>query len=226
MKKRSQKSFVAIAVLCAGFVFQGYKSVGPENKKFKSLSEKNKVFEKVGCCYSTKLDVQYPAFDTIDHKESSLYGYSPESHSSSTQKYAGAIEQKHHAPMYLKWISETVGYGIFAEQNIDKDDFIGEYFGVLREVKETSDNLDYAWYYSLDTMDGRRLVVDGKEQGNELRFINHADDPNTVRIDVLGRDGIFHVVYVASRDIKKDEQLTVSYGEGYFTSRGMKVVSV
>lgn len=222
----SQKRLAIIAILFAGIAFQGYKPVGSAQKKYKSLSEKKKLFKDVGCLYSNELKVEYPEFNKLDHKNSSLYIYDPQRYDAYEQKYAGDVHTKHHAPMVLRWISDVVGYGVFAGQDIKKGDFIGEYSGVLREVQKSSDNLDYAWYYSLDGVDGKKLVVDGKKQGNELRFINHAKNPNTIRIDVLGKDGIFHVVYIASKDIKKDEQLTVSYGEGYFTSRDMKVVEV
>lgn len=222
----NQNRWAIVAILFAGIVFQGYKPVGSAEKKYKSLSEKKKLFKDVGCQYSNDLKIEYPEFAQLDHKNSSLYSYDPERYDAYAQKYAADVHVKRHAPMILKWISDVVGYGVFAAQNIKKGDFVGEYSGILREVQKAPDNLDYAWYYSFDGLDGKKLVVDGKKQGNELRFINHANDPNTIRIDVLGKDGIFHVVYVASRDIKKDEQLTVSYGEGYFTSRDMKVVEV
>lgn len=214
------------AILFVGFFFQGYKQIGSEGKKYKSLLAKQKLFKNVGCKYSNELKIEYPEFEQLDHKNSSLYKYDPERYRDYSQKYAQDVDAKHHAPMVLKWISNVVGYGVFAGEDIKKGNFIGEYFGVLREVQKAPDNLDYAWYYSLDGIKGKKLVVDGREQGNELRFINHAKDPNTIRIDVLGKDGIFHIVYIASRDIKKDEQLTVSYGDGYFTSRDMKVVDV
>lgn len=221
------KSCLLIAfVLFANFFLHGYQVVGPVEKKYQTKAQKRKLFNDVGCRYSNELNIEYPAFDSLKAKKSELYAFDKDLNDRHTRTYAGAIQMKYRAPMYLKWISDVVGYGIFAGDDIKKGDLIGEYSGVLREVKKAPDNLDYAWYYSLDGVDGKKLVVDGKYQGNELRFINHADDPNTIRIDVLGRDGIFHVVYVASKDITKDEQLTVSYGEGYFTSRSMTVVAV
>ncbi|MBP7854805.1 SET domain-containing protein-lysine N-methyltransferase, partial [Candidatus Babeliales bacterium] len=58
----------------------------------------------------------------------------------------------------------------------------------------------------------------GKYKGNELRFINHSNDPNTQCLDVLV-DNVFYMIYIAIRDIAKDEELTVSYGSGYWDSR-------
>ena len=226
MSNFMQKRLAIALVLFAGSIFQGYKPIGSVGKKYKTVSEKRKLFKDVGCEYSNALNIQYSDFDQLDPKDSDVYRYDKKRSEAYTHTYAGAVQLMHHAPMYLKWISNVVGYGVFAEDSIKKGDLIGEYSGVLREVQKTSDNLDYAWYYSLDGLNEKKLVVDGKNEGNELRFINHANNPNTVRIDVLGKDGIFHVVYVASRDIKKDEQLTVSYGEGYFTSRDMKVIEV
>lgn len=225
--KTFQKNCLSIVLLfCAGFVLQGYKLVGPVDKKYKTSSEKRRLFHDVHCKYSNVLDIKYPQLNEIEKKEPQMYRQAVQQHEQSSQKYARAVQNKHYAPMYLEWISDVIGYGVFAAHDIKQGDFIGEYSGVLRSVKDSGDNLDYAWYYTIDGLDGKKLVVDGKSQGNELRFINHAKDPNTIRIDVLGKDGIFHVCYIASQDIAKDEQLTVSYGDGYFTSRGMEALSV
>lgn len=221
-----QKLLGFVVIIFLGIAFQGYKPVGSATKKHKTISEKKKLFKNVGCAYSDELLVEYPQFDQLKAEQSDMYRYDTDRYEAYAQKYARPVQEKQHASMYLKWISEVIGYGVFAENDIAKGDFIGEYSGVLREVKQAPDDLDYAWYYSLDGVDGKKLVVDGKNYGNELRFINHANNPNTVRIDVIGKDGNFHVVYIASKNIKKDEQLTVSYGREYFTSRGMKVVEV
>ncbi len=216
----------AILLLCTAQIFQSYVPVGPVQKKYQTASEKRKLFKEVGCKYSNNLAIEYPKFKEIIAKESDLYRDDKDRYDAYAQRYAGAVEAEYRAPMYLKWISDVVGYGVFAAHDIKKGDLVGEYCGVLREIQDAPDNLDYAWYYTLDGVGGKKLVIDGKNQGNELRFINHANHPNTVRIDVLDKNNIFRVVYKALQDIKKDEQLTVSYGDGYFSSRGMKVEEV
>lgn len=211
---------VLISFICC-VALQGYKPVGTAHKKHKSLSERKKVFNGVGCQHTQDLHVQYHGFNKLKPQQSEYYLADEVRLGEYARRYGKAVAQKQYAPMYLKWISDVVGYGIYATKDIKTGDFIGEYTGVLRPVKDGSDNLDYAWYYTIDGFDNQKLVIDGKKVGNELRFINHASDPNTMRVDVLGHDGNFHVCYVATRDIPKDHQLTVSYGEGYWTSRGV-----
>lgn len=215
---------VILALSCISFALQGYKPIGSVEKKFKTAHKKKGLFKSVDCQYSDALEIAYPQFNQLEAKNSDLYRLDKSRYDYYAKRYAHQVETRHCAPMYLKWVSEVVGYGIFATHDIKKGDLIGEYSGVLREVNPLVDNLDYAWYYTLDALDGTKLVVDGKDKGNELRFINHAEDPNTVRVDVLCKDGKFHLAYIANRDIPKDTELTVSYGSGYFTSRKMKVV--
>lgn len=214
---------LSVLFLCIEFLFTcGYQPVSITSKKHKTLSDKKKVFAGVKCQYTDKMHVKYADFNKLNAQRSEYYIDDEVNLKEYTRKYAPAVASKKSAPMYLKWVSDVVGYGIYATQDIKSGDFIGEYTGVLRQVKDDKDDLDYAWYYTLDSHDGKKLVIDGKEIGNELRFINHALNPNTMRIDVLGHDGHFHLCYVAARDIPKDHQLTVSYGSGYWSSRGVK----
>lgn len=226
MVRAIKKYAIILASVGIGFILQGYKPVGPVNQKFKTVHEKRKLFKDVNCQYSHTLEIAYPQIDQLSAKDSDLYRLDNNYYDNHAKRYARQMEAQHHAPMYLKWISNVVGYGIFAAHDIKKGDLIGEYSGVLRAIKESGDNLDYAWYYTFDAPDGVKLVVDGKDKGNELRFINHADHPNTRRVDVLCKDNRFHLAYIADRDIPKDTELTVSYGDGYFTSRNMKIVSL
>ena len=217
-----------IMIISTGLVFAHYNPVCEADKQYKSQAEKIKLFNGVNCKYCNELKIKYPKFNQLDPKKHEYYIENPNVYDENSKRYSHNV-QRHYlspklAPMYLKWISNIVGYGVFAAKNIKKGDFIGEYFGVLREMKRDCDNLDYAWYYTLDGVDGEKLIVDGKDYGNELRFINHSNNPNTSRIDVLSKDNILHIVYKADRDIPKDTELTVSYGQGYFTSRQMKII--
>ena len=139
-----------------------------------------------------------------------------------SKKYYTNVLKYDLAPMYLKWISKDIGYGVFAKQKIFKNDFIGVYTGQLRLMRGLSDpvpeDVDYAWYYPINAPDGTRLLIDGKFKGNELRFINHDEHPNTKCIDVLV-NGQYFMCYVATKNIAKDAQLTISYGDGYWNSR-------
>src|SRR5687768_6484861 len=46
--------------------------------------------------------------------------------------YAEQIRNHFVADVSIRWIDETLGYGLFAEQNIEAGGYIGEYAGVVR----------------------------------------------------------------------------------------------
>lgn len=220
----SVKSFFVFWLILISTAVYCYKPVGEVQKKHRTLAEKVNLFKKVGCKYSDKVEVVDPQHFQNNPKKNEYYISYKAMVDQDSKKYASAVKDKKNAKMYLQWISDIVGYGVYADQDIQPGDYIGEYTGVLRPIKD-NDNLDYAWYYTLDGPDGKSLVVDGKKQGNELRFINHANDPNLKLVSVLGDDGAFHLAYVAQKGVPKGQQLTVSYGSGYWECRGINPVN-
>lgn len=213
-------SFVA----CFGKTYKNPSSIAETTAE--TVEQKKKLFKSVGCEYSNVMDIDYSDFNKVKPKDTEYYKDNKSIVDSLTKKYHRYVVSHHLAPMYLKWISIDVGHGIFAANHIKKDDFIGIYTGTLRPVRASTptdvDDLDYAWYYTIDGVNGEKLIVDGKYKGNELRFINHAKKPNTRLISVLV-EGKFYVCYIATKDIPKNTQLTVDYGDGYWTSRGIKI---
>lgn len=224
-------SIIGIAILVVNVALMGvqsFVSVGSVDTIYQSLRQKKKLFQSVGCLYVNEMinecqgDLQNP-YQTEYYKKDA-------SHIDALSKqYASDVISKALAPMYLKFISPTVGYGVFATKPIEKGQFIGIYAGELREVgfgsRGKPEDVDYAWYYTVDSADNKKLIIDGKYKGNELRFINHDNNPNTVRIDVIVNK-IFYVCYIASRYIPQSEQLTVHYGDGYWSSRHVNPAAV
>lgn len=101
--------------------------------------------------------------------------------------------------------SDGKGIGLFAGEEIKKGELVykhskrfqhvltlEEFETLPQDEKNTFEHYGYLWqgkwYLDFD----------------DVRFLNHADDPNLVLTD----DGI-----AASRDIKKDEELTQHYKE-------------
>jgi SET domain-containing protein len=199
---------------------------GIAETKAETVAQKKNLFKSVGCEYSNVMEVGSSDFNKLKPKETEYYKDNKSTIDELSKKYRHQVMSHHLAPMYLKWISPEVGHGIFAAHNTKKDDFVGVYTGTLRPVKPSTptdvDDLDYAWYYTIDGVDGKKLIVDGKYKGNELRFINHAKKPNTRLVSVLA-NGKFYICYIATKDIPKGSQLTVDYGDGYWTSRSIKI---
>ena len=101
--------------------------------------------------------------------------------------------------LYFVAESPIHGRGLFARSDIPKDTRIGRYEG----RKTLDDGMHVLW---LESTEGERNVegwigIDGR---NELRFLNHADDPSG---EMDGLD------LYARRDIPAGEEITIHYGE-------------
>ena len=145
------------------------------------------------------------------------------------KRYAKLIAQGHEAPWYLKCINEQVGHGIFADADIEEDQMIGEYTGIIIETSRAQElDMSYAWTilspeHYRDR--GQSFFVNAKKAGNFVRFINHSSYPNIKPLTVYS-DGAWHMIYIAARPIKKDEQILVNYGPGYWISKSCKPVEL
>jgi hypothetical protein len=62
--------------------------------------------------------------------------------------------------------------------------------------------------------------INAASYGNELRFVNEGGAESNCHCQIiLGKDNILYAVYVTKRVIAPDEQLTVSYGQGYWKAK-------
>ncbi|HMA99204.1 MAG TPA: SET domain-containing protein [Wenzhouxiangella sp.] len=96
----------------------------------------------------------------------------------------------------LAYVAESPihGRGLFARVPIDVDEYIGTYTG-----KRTQTNgMHVLWLWNEKR--GRWEGIDGN---NEMRFLNHDDEPNA---DWWGED------LYAIRSIATDEEITFDYG--------------
>ncbi|NOR20591.1 MAG: SET domain-containing protein-lysine N-methyltransferase [Xanthomonadales bacterium] len=104
-------------------------------------------------------------------------------------------------PLCLVADSPVHGRGLFARQDIPAGTWIGHYGG-----EETQENgMHVLW---LAAEEGARDQWTGYDGNNELRFLNHAKQPNG-EMDELD-------LYAAS-DISAGEEITIDYGEEFTT---------
>ncbi|MFD2365759.1 SET domain-containing protein [Pseudoduganella sp. GCM10020061] len=105
--------------------------------------------------------------------------------------------------------SPVHGNGVFARRPIEAGERIVEYQGRRIEWDEATERaersgqpVNYTLFFTL--ADGR--VIDGGDQGNDARFINHSCEPNCEAYEEDGR-----VFIHALRDIDKGEELAYNY---------------
>lgn len=129
------------------------------------------------------------------------------------------IETSYIAAVSIGKINEQVGYGLFAEEEIKKGSYVGEYTGIVRKNDrlyfETLNNYCYE-YPVLDDI-GRSFVIDATE-GNLARFINHSFTPNLKPVHVF-YEGFYHLIFLAMQTIEKGQQLSYDYGRNYWYLR-------
>jgi len=131
--------------------------------------------------------------------------------------YAHHIRQNYVANVYIAKVSDAVGFGAFAGEDIDKGSFLGEYTGLARAFADAEASNAYLFNY----VSGG--VVDASCSGNFTRFINHSElHANTTYMRVMV-DDLEHVVLLAEKRIRADEQILFDYGANYWTQRELPV---
>lgn len=107
--------------------------------------------------------------------------------------------------------SDLHGQGVFAAKNIPEGTFILEYLGkrisaeAADEKAAHADDPSHTFFFSLSS----GQIIDGGEQGNDARWINHCCEPNC---EAQEDDDGNNVYIVSLRDIKKGEELYFDYG--------------
>lgn len=107
--------------------------------------------------------------------------------------------------------SDLHGRGVFARRFIPKGTTLMEYEGKRISSDEADeqpsadpDNPYHTFFFSLSSGE----IIDGAQQGNEARWINHSCEPNCEGHENDAGDRVF---IVAKRDIEKDEELLYDY---------------
>ncbi|CAJ1068199.1 lysine methyltransferase 5Ab [Xyrichtys novacula] len=121
--------------------------------------------------------------------------------------------------MQVKHI-EGKGRGIFATSGFRRGEFVVEYHGDLLELEEAKEREAlytqdpqtgcYMYYFQYQA---KTYCVDATKETSRLgRLINHSKNGNC-QTKLHPIDGIPHLILVASRDIKAEEELLYDYGD-------------
>lgn len=104
--------------------------------------------------------------------------------------------------------SNIHGYGVFADKNIKKNERIEECYFILSNCED-----DVIIDYVFD-LKGRSALLLGYGS-----LYNHSEDPNT---DYTLNKKRKIATFKAIRPIKKGEEILISYGEEWFSSRNKR----
>jgi histone-lysine N-methyltransferase SETMAR len=123
----------------------------------------------------------------------------------------------------LKYINKTKGFGLFADEEIKKGEFVCEYVGCIIPKKEAERKIDLNHKkqkanYVLQVKECYEKInintyIDAEEYGNVGRFINHSCNPNLVYEFIRVEHLIPRVGFFASRNIQKGEELCFLYSD-------------
>lgn len=135
------------------------------------------------------------------------------------EKYIDKILEGYIPEVSVRFVGDKVGYGLFAEENIPKGGYVGEYTGIVhRNDRRYFEPInDYYFEYPVPDEIGRSFVINAL-QGNLTRFINHCNQPNLKPIHIF-HGGYYHLIFLAKHDIKVGEQLHFDYGQSYWYVR-------
>lgn len=125
----------------------------------------------------------------------------------------------------IRWIDDQIGWGVFAEQDLRKMDFVCEYTGLVRKRKRADKTNGYCFEYLISQGEESPYVIDASHQGGASRYINHSAKPNLLSI-LATFDNITHAVLIVNEPIKKGTQLLYDYGANYWAHRPKPVALI
>ncbi|EJD41922.1 SET domain-containing protein [Auricularia subglabra TFB-10046 SS5] len=117
------------------------------------------------------------------------------------------------------------GYGLFAREKITSKQAIGEYIGEVISPARTDSQGVIARHvernYLFDRREEEGLFLDSLEAGNATRFINHADGRKANASAIYKWvNGDIRLGIYAIRNIRKNQEILMNYGQKYFLSGG------
>lgn len=120
----------------------------------------------------------------------------------------------------VRWKSPEMGYGLFAQEPLREGEILGPYSGKVQRLssfvreKEKIYTAElfrsFPWYSP--------LVVDAKQEGSLLRFINHKDEPN-LGVEYVRVCSLPFLLISPLRPIERGEELFLSYGKDFWKRR-------
>ena len=117
------------------------------------------------------------------------------------------IETENSVFKKIKVKKSYAGLGLFADEDIKKGEKITEYIGKILLGKEAEEVKSNMYLFEVS----KNKTIDGSVRWNKARYINHSCVGNAESEIRKGR-----VYIIATKNIKKEEEVTYDYGEEFF----------
>ena len=113
---------------------------------------------------------------------------------------------------YINYSNFIDGNGVFASEDINEGDIICicPLLALPKEI--TTNNILFDYVYQID--ENNHALVFGSGS-----LFNHQNEPS---VNYEYSESGKYMIYKALRDINKDEELTISYGDNWFNDRGLQ----
>lgn len=118
----------------------------------------------------------------------------------------------------IRYIDPVLGWGVFANRDFRKMEFIAEYTGVLRKHRRRDRKNAYCFEYTLASGVKTPYTIDAQEKGSIGRYLNHSKKANVLSA-LATREFINHLILIAAEPIRKGDQLCYDYGSDYWSAR-------
>ncbi len=185
------------------------------------------LFNRLGIEYLESNSYHPEALGRPDVKRSLYYRRNRREFDRLTAKYSGALGSPQGLPeLEARHLGGALGYGLFTLTPLNPGDLIGEYTGIVkraapgRSLPQGGYTSDYSWGFPKVHTFGRLLEIDARIAGGLLRFANHPSGEAgeaTADPDHFPIDGQWHVVFTAKSSIEEGGEITVDYGDAYWS---------
>lgn len=195
---------------------------------YREPEERRRFMETSGISYlGRSIYKDVPVF-VKDQKKSPYYLDNREEFETLSGAYREKLEEAWMADVSIRRVSDDVGYGLFAETDMNPGDLVAEYAGVVQpgedlivdpdsaQRPEDGFETDYTWDYPDAWYEDLLFEVNAGKMGNELRYINHSFEAN-LAVEHTLIDNRWVIFFVALQFIKAGSQFTVDYGEEYWS---------
>jgi len=119
----------------------------------------------------------------------------------------------------IRWIGPQLGWGVFANRDFKKMEFIAIYSGKLRRWNKSDNKNSYCFAYVVAEGYPTPYTIDARDQGGIARYINHSSTSPNLMPALATFDHITQVVLYAKEPIPKGAQFSYDYGPEYWVKR-------